>query len=356
METKIFQPNGAAYITKLITDAEKAGHRFAVVAGNWEMEAAVRLPSDFTLILDGCHLKMADGVYSNMFNNLRHDTQEGRTVAGTDHNISIIGKNGAIIDGGTYNGLSEKNHSKDGLPPIYKNNLLLFTNVDGFRVENIACHNQRWWALCFVYCRNGWLRNIDFKACDIGIDEQGNPYHGVKRSAYAQILVKNADGIDLRQGCHDIVIENITGFTEDDSIALTGVHGTIERAFCVEGIAPDICNVIIRHIHTAAFCTNVRLLNQSMVPLHHILVEDVRDMAEFCDSMDTGLYAVRIGDKNFFGDHPNTEKETYAITIKNVVGKGRYALGFAGGMKDITVENVEFYGERTMFEDLRNER
>ena len=34
----------------------------------------------------------------------------------------------------------------------------------------------------------------------------------------------NADGIDIRRGCRDIVIENITGFTEDDTVA--GVYAS----------------------------------------------------------------------------------------------------------------------------------
>jgi polygalacturonase len=185
-----------------------------------------------------------------MFVNEHHDTEIGKTVDGTDSNISIIGRGEAILDGGKYNGLSEKTQLINGLPPIWKNNLLLFTNVDGFKVEGISCRNQRWWALNFIYCSNGYLGNIDFCACDIGVDENGQEYHGLKRSKYGQVLVKNADGIDLRQGCHDIVIENITGFTEDDTVALTGLNGRLEQAFSVDGLPSDICNVEIKNVRS----------------------------------------------------------------------------------------------------------
>ena len=222
---KEFQKGGAEQIAFLIRQGIENGTRTATVCGSWEIDRAIRIPGDFTLILDGCHLRMAEGVYENLFVNEHHGTDAGKTTAGTDRNIKILGKNGAVLDGGVYNGLSEKTQLQNGLPPIWKNNLLLFTNVDSFEVAGLACHNQRWWALNFIYCANGHLHDLDFKACDIGIDDQGQPYHGLKRDKYSEILVKNADGIDLRQGCHDILIENITGFTEDDTVALTALNG-----------------------------------------------------------------------------------------------------------------------------------
>lgn len=35
----------------------------------WEINKTIFLPSDFTLVLDSCHLRMADDVYCNMFCN-----------------------------------------------------------------------------------------------------------------------------------------------------------------------------------------------------------------------------------------------------------------------------------------------
>ena len=157
-----FSAEGSAYITSVISEAIANESHTAIITGNWIIDTAVRIPSDFTLILENCHLKMANSSFSNMFVNQNHDTDTGRTIAGTDRNISIIGRGKAILDGGEYNGLSEKTHLSNGLPPIWKNNLILFTNVDGFRVSGIHCRNQRWWALCFIFCANGYIGNIDF--------------------------------------------------------------------------------------------------------------------------------------------------------------------------------------------------
>ena len=213
MSEKQFSPNGSTHISELIRTAVENGSRTATVTGNWEIETEVRIPSDFTLILDGCHLKMADGVYSNLFVNQHHNTDIGRTVQGTDRNINILGRNGAILDGGTYNGLSERTQLTNGLPPIWKNNLLLFTNVEGFEMRDFTCQNQRWWAMNFLFCCHGTLTNLHFQSNDTAIDENGNVYHGLIHNRYGDVLVKNSDGIDLRQGCHHITIENITGFT-----------------------------------------------------------------------------------------------------------------------------------------------
>lgn len=315
-----FLQNGSECIKRLIDEATENGSRTATVSGKFIISEAIRIPSNFTLILDSAHLRLADGSYTNIFVNEHHDTEIGRTVQGTDRNISIIGRGEAILDGGEYNGLSEKNHSRDGMPPIWKNNLVLFTNVDGFKLSGLHCRNQRWWALNFVYCSNGYIGNIDFCANDTAIDENGNEYHGLIRSKYAEVLVKNADGIDLRQGCHDILIENITGFTEDDSVALTALNGRIEKAFGVEGLSSDLCRVEIRNIRTASFCTNVRLLNQGDIALHDILVDGVYDVGAESPYMDRGRYAVRVGDTNMYGTRHATEDETYNITIRNVRG------------------------------------
>jgi len=355
MTERTFQPNGCQYITNTIQAAQANGHHSAVITGNWEIDTAIRIPGDFTLILEGCHLRMAEGCYSNMFVNYHHDTDLGRTTAGTDRNISIIGKNGPVLDGGIYNGLSEKTQLKNGLPPIWKNNLILFTNVDGFHISGISCRNQRWWALNFVYCCNGTLTNIDFCACDIGIDENGQAYRGLKRNKYEEILVKNADGIDLRQGCHHISVDEITGFCEDDSVAITGLPGRLEKSFTVEGLSGDIHDITVKNVCTTSFWANVRLLNQGGVRLYNVLVDGVNDTSENSPHLDKSGYGVRVGDARLYGSRHATAEETANITIRNVNSRGKYAVSLAGAMSNLTLENIEGIGGTPVLEDLRNQ-
>ncbi len=141
--------------------------------------------------------------------NEHNETEIGKTTKGTDRNISIIGRGRAILDGGEYNGLGERTPADERPAPLYKNNLILFTNVDGFKISGLQCIHQHWWATSFIYCRNGYIGNIDFCADDRRYDENGNLVHGlIQGDAYSNIYLKNADGIDLRRGCQNITIEN----------------------------------------------------------------------------------------------------------------------------------------------------
>ena len=354
MSEKIFKAGGAEYITALIEEGIKNGTRCATVKGCWEIDKAVRIPSEFTLTLEDCHLRLADGSFTQIFVNEHHDTDLGRTAAGTDTGISIIGRGEAILDGGKYNGLSEKTQRKDGMPPIYKNNLILFTNVDNFRVTGLSCRTQRWWATNFIFARNGYIANMDFCSSDIGIDSEGREYHGLVREKYDEVLVKNSDGIDLRVGCQNITIENITGFTEDDTIALTGLMGRMERNFLVDGLSTDISNISIKNVRSSAFCTIVRLLNQGSVNLHDITIDGVYDTFRECPHLDHGLYAVRVGDVRLYGERHATEDETYNITIKNVQGGGDYVLSLAGAIGNLVTENITAIGETPLLLDQRS--
>jgi len=348
--------NGTEYITDLIAKAVAGGNRTVTVTGNYQIEREIRLPSNFTLILDDCHLTLADGVYSNIFVNENCDTEIGRTQEGADRNIKLIGKGKAILDGGNYNGLCEKNAGKDGRPPMWKNNTLLFGNVDGFEVRGIEFHNQRWWALNFIHCRNGVIADIVSKACDLAIDtETGNFYHGLLRGKYKEVYVYNADCVDIRCGCHDILIENISGFTEDDTVALTALPGRMEKAFALHGASDDIYNITVKNVRSGAYCTNVRLLNQGGPKLHDILIDGVYDTSAECPHLDRGIYAVRIGDTRLYGDTQPTEDDTYNITVKNVRGRGDYAVCLAGMMKNVTLENIEAFDEAKLILDCRRE-
>lgn len=347
-----FSPNGSFIIQRQIDQACHDGSRTTTVTGTYEIHRPIRIPSDFTLILNSCHLRMAKDSFCNMFVNASHDTDTGNTIGGTDRNITIEGIGRVILDGGEYNGLSELTSLKDGNPHISVNNLILFTNVDGFTIRGLHLRNQRWWAMNFIFCRNGRIQNIDFCSDDTWTAEDGMRYHGLGMPGdedfrYEKIHIKTSDGIDLRRGCHDIIIENITGFTEDDTVALTGLDGTLERMYFVEGLCPDIYNIIIRNVNSSAFCANVRLLNQSGVKLYNILVDGVYDSSKDSPHMGRGIYAVRLGDNHMYGTRHATPDETRNITVRNVCSRAKCALNLAGAMSDCLFENIRTFDECT---------
>ena len=60
-----FAKNGSAYITSKIEEAVKNESRTATISGNWEIREAVRLPSNFTLILQNAHAMLLSTANTN---------------------------------------------------------------------------------------------------------------------------------------------------------------------------------------------------------------------------------------------------------------------------------------------------
>lgn len=321
-----FRENGAEYISGLIKKAVDEGTFTCSVSGNWEIEKTVYIPSGFTLVLDGCHLRQKDGVIANIFAN-EHLGQTDPLIK--DYDIAIEGRGRVILDGGVPNGLHQrtlKAHPENypGISHVAVNSPILFAHVDGIRISGLHIRNQRYWAMTFVYCSNALIRDINFRSNDSWIDQNGEKRHYLKQGIYEEIIVKNSDGIDLRCGCHDFIIENITGFTQDDSVALTALFGPIEKTYWAEGCLKEIFNVIIRNVNTASFCANVRLLNGDGIKLHDVLIDGVFDASSENRFMDDGHVHVRIGDAHNYGTFVSQPGEVYNITVRNVHSRGQH--------------------------------
>ncbi|MBP3361315.1 MAG: hypothetical protein J6N52_10705 [Clostridia bacterium] len=283
----------------------------------WEIKETIFLPSDFTLILDNCHLRMADGVYCNMFCNRNAYAKECEE----QKNIIITGIGNVVLDGGLPNGLTEKTSLTNGFPSIINNTMIFFRNVSGFSVENIHIKEQRWWGMTFMYCEHGRISNINFSATNI---------------------VPNQDGIDLRAGCHDIVIENIFGKTGDDTIALTAVTGTLFQDFKVKNKDNNIYNVIIRNVNACVTGGHhiVRLLNHDGIQLYNILIDGIMDCSEDVKAK----AALKIGDSRYSKIRRATLHETHNITARNIISRAKTAILLGGTAADSYFSNIQQYG------------
>lgn len=282
----------------------------------WIIDAPLMLDSNKTIVLDGAHLRMADGVYANMF------STEFPLGGQCQHkeNIAILGKNGAVLDGGKYNGLSEKNAGRDGLPHIFYNNMIFMRDVDGFEVSGLTVAEQRHWAMNFLHCTNGRVSDICFHASN---------------------HAKNQDGIDLRFGCHDIVIENILGTTGDDTVALTALNHTPQNRFYIPDRCGDIYNVTVKNVQAA--CTGghgiIRLLCHDGLQVHHVLIEDIIDKNFEIGKKNHA--AIRIGDKNYSSLKMAEDSDIHDITIRHVKTDSPIAIKCYGIPKNMKYEDIE---------------
>ncbi len=262
----------------------------------WNIDSAILLPDDMTVWLDNCHLRLADGVFCNIFRNINAYTDLGKTLAGEQKNIRIIGLGNAVLDGGKPNGLTERTSLTNGFPSIRENNFILFSNVRDFVIKDVRMMHQRWWAVNLYYCRHGLLSNLDIFADD---------------------TIKNQDGLDIRCGCNNIIIENITGQAGDDLIALTGVKAKSEKLLYVEGKDWDIHTVTIRNIKgTSVSKAVVALRNQDGVLLHDVLIDGIIDTST---TVGCRPYAtLRIGQNAYIYERPSRLGETYNIHASNI--------------------------------------
>ena len=287
----------------------------------WSIDKCILLPSEMTVILRDCHLRMADGVRENMFRNKNAWTPLGNTLEGEQHNIRLIGEGQALLDGGEPNGLCEQLHRDhpDQYPSMYVNLTVFFHNVRHFEVRNIQFTECRYWAVCFMFCRWGRVADLDMRM-------RGN--------------LENQDGVDLRIGCEYITVENITGLTGDDTVALTALPGgkSNEGKLMVQGKSIDIHDVTIRNIISATHgCALLRLLNAQGARLYNIVADTLIDTGEALSgsSVLVGTTDPMLLRKNghVMGDFEN-------VVIKNVFSKAQKGISFAEPCRHLTVENV----------------
>lgn len=331
----------------------------------WMLPRAIKLYTGSTICLDNCRLRQTDDSFDNIFKNSIARTDEGRLLKNRQYDIHIYGLGNAVLDGGNHNGLVERNANRDGRPRVIVNSPMHFVNCERICIENLRFVHSRYWGMCFHYCSSARISNIHFMS---------------------NANCPNQDGIDLRTGCNGFVIENISGYTQDDTIALTCLKdGGI---YDIDGMDDSIHNVVIRNITSFSLCAQIRLLNNYGKKIYNVLIENVQDSTEYdpCDersntiprripmsenyyidsettsAMPGGEYwatftpdrfwtaaSVRIGENHYCDPNdPNSVAKIghmYNITVRNVQSDARTPVFIARALCDSVIENVQVFGK-----------
>lgn len=315
-------------IDRRIAAAVVDGYRQVVLTANpsspdgvWRITRAIVLPDDFTFIVEGCRLELAKGTQDNLFRNA--GAVEGNCTP--NHGIKIIGRNGAILSAGTRNHYLPK---RSGDPNGWKSIGILLCEVSDYEVGGFRMDETQCWAISQERCSRGWVHDIEFRSTDI---------------------MYNQDGVDLRKGCHDIVVENISGSTGDDAVALTAYRdpiGAPARYGCQiggnanMGEKDDVYNVTIRNIRAKSAGGHgvIRLLVCDGIKMHHISVDGVIDTAKNGDKRSQAT--IRIGDTHFHKTRPCAMGEMHHISVRNVQSASPIAVWLKGPLCDSTVTGI----------------
>ena len=228
----------------------------------WRLDRAILVPGDTVLVLRNCTLKLSDQCRDNFI----RSANSGLGVAETEplRNIHIRGEGAARLVGADHpraSGDGSKilacpcpytpedlcrlapwipperrspdkldfwdahNHSygtdagREGESQYgdWRGIGVLLANVEDFSIEGLTIVQSHGWAISLEACSHGRVEHIRFDA------NMSKEIDGMLQN------MENQDGIDLRNGCHHILINDITGSTGDDVIALTAIAGPTVR-------------------------------------------------------------------------------------------------------------------------------
>ncbi len=359
-------------IQAAVDDAEFTGQSVVIPKINartgkdvWDITKTILLHDESTVILQNCHLRLGDGTYCSAF------TNKNATVPGTlgeeykQKNISIIGIGTALLDGGIHNGIYEDNgisrkKTKKSEHHSLENRMMYFCNVENLKIDNLTIKNQRYWGICLYTTSYSRVSNIQY------ISESNVP---------------NQDGVDICKGCHDIIVENITGCVGDNIIALLAVEDAIHQKVVSNVNDGHIHDITIRNIisYGVGGCALIRLLNHDGYKIYNVRIDNVIEASPWSENDapvaqnpdlaittdDEGNIipwrrlvagergyrteaAIIIGESYWYGKEKAKLGDTFGISISNVMTHARYGIFINNTLLDSSFDNIRMFGNGFM--------
>lgn len=321
----------------------------------WVIDSAILVPGNVRLIIDNTTIKLSNSCRDNMIRSTNrmwnHKTNSPLK------NIHITGIGNAVLEGADIpraTGDSGKPLYKPGFIPEgsvsfgtdagkagvrqkgdWRNIGILLTKTHDFSIENIRIRDSHSWGISLEACTNGRVRNIEFDS------RNGKNVNGQWE------LFRNQDGLDLRRGCRNILIENITGNSGDDLIALTAISSKQHRPGGNKTISDeDICNITIRNVR--GYCVGghhiIRFLNTRGIKIYNVICDGVIDTSP---AGHRNAATIKIGDNNKKWGGVTPLGDTYGIQISNVISYSENPILIAGSLQDSIISNVINHNPQT---------
>lgn len=357
-------------INAAIRDSVKSGQIVVIPKNNertgkdvWDITKTIKFHNDVTLILNNCHLRLGDGAVCPMFTNANCDLPLNKK--NRQKNITVKGIGGALLDGGVHNGIYEKNGIVRKVPQKtdYKatqNTMMQFKNVENLVVEGIHIKDQRYWGIALSMVSYSRISNIRFSS---------------------DSNVPNQDGVDLLLGCHNVVVENISGCVGDNLIAICAITTTDSFIGLTDEREGDIRNITIRNVmgYGVGGCALIRLLNHDGYKLYNIRIDNVIETSPWSDkdavvAQNPDLLiktdnegniipwkrvvpgeqgyrteaAILIGESYWYNKSKAKPGDTFGISVSNVMTHSRFALWINNTLQDSFFDNIRVFGNGFM--------
>ncbi|MDY0142791.1 MAG: hypothetical protein RBR97_12955 [Bacteroidales bacterium] len=318
-------------------------------SNEWLLDSAILVPSNITIILDNCTIRLSDKCRDNMFRS--ENVGIGIIEPKWEQNINIIGKGNVKLVGAnnprstgdagkTLSHLPQKGESygtdsgKKGYEQTgdWRNIMVLMAYVDRFRIENIKIINSHAWGISLERVTNASISNINF---------QNREYITVNKQ---KVKTLNKDGINLRQGCKNISISDCSGYTGDDFIALTNLmkadnisgnlYSTTVTSSNWFGIEDDIENINIFNINCESKHSGIAIRASDSASIKNIRI----DRLDYNGPVNTIL----IDGKSYGISLP---KKINNIGVVNFKGSGKSLVHIAAPISDCSFKYGIYIGE-----------
>lgn len=302
---------------------------------DYRIDRAILVDSNTTIVIDNCSIKQNDFVFDNVFrgNNLFINAVnpylEPVEVLPLC-NVKIIGKGEAYVIGTDkpqtgYHPFFNEHQKMVGDFFGWRTHMFNFSRGVNIEIQGLKLRQTMCWAISFDNCQQVHVHDMDIIS-----------------------NVKNGDGIDFRSGCHHCIVENITGFTSDDTVACTALSrgkkekrelsrylSSSEPYNCShENIDGDVHHITVRNIYTGGHHHGVICLAANGNKVYDIDIDNVIET-------DDGDREATV--KIYTGYGSGYQKgDIHDIRVKNVVSKkAKYAVMVACETENLSVENIE---------------
>ncbi|WP_406678819.1 hypothetical protein [Klebsiella aerogenes] len=247
----------------------------------WIRNSALLAHDNLTISLNASTLKLADGIFDNIIRNkgVVIDPANPNGVAlelNENRSIKIIGsgKDECFIEGPDVPYTAP--HPINGGEPVqwvgdwygWRTIGILLANCKNYELTGFTMRKTTCWGISQERGCDGMHLH------DIGFDT----------------TVKNGDGIDFRMGCSNGLVENISGSTSDDTIALTALlnwqtsypAGNYIWPLQVSGdasspLGDDIRNITINGLQSKSLANQLRILLTNGAKISDITASNIED-------------------------------------------------------------------------------
>ena len=298
----------------------------------WWIDRAIVLDSNTELLIDGCTLKLADGVFDNVIRIARlkpnpADPNGACLAMQPVHDVKITGLRGAVVEGSDHPRVAP--NPKTGVTESWSGDFfgwrtigILAAGATRYEVGGLTMRKTQCWAISQEHCRSAYVHDLVF-----------------------QTTVKNGDGIDFRNGCECGLVENISGHTSDDTVACTALDNTVLKVnaryiwpmqamgYPAPGTSDaDIHDIVVRNVTTSGSCHAIICLATSP-KVYDILIDGVHETVasnrEACVKIYTGYGT---------GYQPGN---LHDIVVRNVSSLGaQYAVMVKADVQDVSFAGI----------------